>query len=117
MILSPIENRQIDSLVETVMNCLSFLTEQCEHSADYKYGIRHTIEHLIALKVSEITLSSSIDSDSVNGYLNFGYYETVLSTPHTIERNNEVRERIKVEVIEYLQFIDENLNNIPEGEE
>lgn len=109
MNLSPSENRQIDTLVETVMNCLSFLSEQCEYSNEYKQGIRHTIQQLVAVKVSEISLSDSIDIDSVVNYLSIETHVDSFSEPHTIERNNKIREKVKVQILEYLDYLDENL--------
>lgn len=109
MILSLNEERKINSLIDTVMTCLSFLSEQSENSDEYLFGIRHTVQQLIAVKVSEITLSTSIDIDSVKEYLKFDIHVESFSSPHTIERNNKIREQVKSEVMEYLQFIDENL--------
>lgn len=109
MILSPSENRQIDSLVETVLVCLELLAEQCEYSKDYKTGIRHTIQQLVGVKVSEIVLADSIDLDSVVNYLSIETHVDSFSTPHTIERNNRIRVEVKNQILEYLNYIDENL--------
>ena len=109
MFLTTSEHKKIDDLVETVLTCLSFLSEQCEFSDQYKIGIKHTIQQIIAIKVSEIVLADSADVDSVADYLLIDNHVKSFSTRHTIERNEKIRQQVKTEILQFLDFIDENL--------
>ncbi len=102
-------HEQLESLVTDVIVGISFLQEQGENGTEYLIGVRHSIQNLLAFKVSRIVGTFGIDIDAVADFIKFDDHVKTLSMDYNPNLTDTLRSAVKIEINNYFKFVRDNI--------